>query len=109
MIKTSILFIVFAFSQLPQNPAFAADKAGNGGNAVVCRNGGNSITSIELLDFYEARVLRQIKLKLETGSLNFKEIVTKKLGELARLAPKRAALYSTYIESSLSNTDLPRF
>lgn len=40
---------------------------GNGGDVVVCRNTDNSIKSIELLDFYEARIQRGQSIKLNPG------------------------------------------
>lgn len=36
-------------------PSAFADERGNGGDVVVCRDGSDAITSIELLDYYEGR------------------------------------------------------
>ena len=38
---------------------------GNGGDAVVCRTPDGAIKSAELLDFYEARILRQMNITLQ--------------------------------------------
>ena len=43
---------------------FAGDERGNGGDAVVCRDQVGKITKVELLDYYEARVMRNIQIDL---------------------------------------------
>jgi len=45
--------------------AHAGRIVGNGGDVVVCRGANNSILSIELLDFYEARVERGQAIQLD--------------------------------------------
>lgn len=54
-------FLVVAIAPL----AHAGRIVGNGGDVVVCRNADNSIRSIELLDFYEARVERDQIIQLD--------------------------------------------
>jgi hypothetical protein len=44
-------------------------SVGNGGDVVVCRDSQQTILSVELLDFYEARVLRNLKLDLGSANL----------------------------------------
>ncbi|MEK6580153.1 MAG: hypothetical protein AABZ55_13075 [Bdellovibrionota bacterium] len=46
--------------------AQAGTATGNGGHAVVCRNSAYQITRVELLDFYEARLLRGINHNLDS-------------------------------------------
>ncbi len=51
--------LCFIFSLLLLvNIAFAGNERGNGGDVVVCRNDNGEISSVELLDYYEGRILR---------------------------------------------------
>jgi hypothetical protein len=80
---SSILVLVF-FSTL----SFAGNDKGNGGDAIVCRNPlWNDIKSAELLDYYEGRELRSLKLKINS-SLSLREQV---MGYARKLAE-----YSSY-------------
>ncbi|MGZ3693190.1 MAG: hypothetical protein ACXWQO_03230, partial [Bdellovibrionota bacterium] len=65
-----ILFLLSA--SLAFTPAFAEAKvflkatgndAGGGGNAIVCRNPQGQISSAEVLDLFEARVMDQLTIK----------------------------------------------
>jgi len=52
------LFIYLLLGVLAATAHAEGGLVGNGGDVVVCRNSDNSIRSIELLDFYEARIQR---------------------------------------------------
>ncbi len=69
-----------------------ADKAGNGGDVLVCRDPDGKISSVELLDYYEAKE-RKIPLDLGPSDLKFEEKIEVALKRLERLSPSRAALY----------------
>lgn len=40
-----------------------AKEGGNGGDVIVCRDANSEIKSVELLDYYEARAMRQFKIQ----------------------------------------------
>ncbi len=63
-----VLLILLPFS------AFSKE-GGNGGDVIVCRDGNAQIKSIELLDYYEARQMRQFKV-LEYPGLTDKQFIT---------------------------------
>lgn len=70
-----------------------ADRVGNGGDVVVCRNATNQITSIEALDIYEGRVRWRIEFDLGDSSLSPLEKVELALSRLDRVSPIRAQRY----------------
>ncbi len=70
------------------------DKAGNGGDAVVCRASGGEVQSIELLDFYEARVERG-----ETLSLS----ASKSLDENMEVLFERLGFHDTFFRDRLKS------
>lgn len=76
--------------------AFAGEKGGNGGDGVVCRTPQGEIKSTELLDFYEARVLRDLKPELLSTSKTFEENLEILLQTLGSISPVRAALYRSW-------------
>jgi hypothetical protein len=101
--KISILLMVLAIHQLSS----AGQERGNGGDAVVCYQPGfkdavirdtSKITSIELLDTYEGRVLKgmQFDVSPETDYLS---IARQKIAKLKLLSPLRFLNYSKALES----------
>ena len=81
--------------------AFAGGKeTGNGGHAIVCRDGSNRIQSVEVLDLYEARTNhKNWTLNLGGPTLSYPEKIKLALGRLARFSPKRAQYYQDLANS----------
>jgi len=73
----------------------AGGHDGNGGDAIVCTQG-NTKTA-ELLDFYEARVMRGIQIDLGSENLSVQDKVDWALSRLRRLDTKRAERYAKRI------------
>ena len=74
--------------------AFAGKEGGNGGDVLVCKDENKNITSVELLDFYEARVKGRIKgIDLGDDSLSFSEKVQYAIDRLEKLDQRRAKKY----------------
>ena len=79
---------------------------GNGGGTVVCRDTKHQIKSIELLDFYEARTLRDMKLDLDRIPGDWK---AKAQGVIARIQAKSEfhfQLYQAWLDRFESNRKL---
>jgi|GEM_PF-6328427 hypothetical protein len=65
---------------------------GNGGDAVVCiDSSGNK--KVEILDYYEARVMRNINIDLGSPSVEIEDKIALALTRLNRVAPWRAQKY----------------
>ncbi len=64
--------------------AAVAGERGNGGDVVVCRNPDGTIISAELLDYYEGRVMRKLKVTEypDISDDQFFEMVGAKLNEM---------------------------
>jgi hypothetical protein len=77
--------------------AHAGNDTGNGGNSIVCLDAQGKIRSAELLDLYEARVMRGIVPNLGSLSVSYPEKVEMALKRLERLSPLRAAKYRGWI------------
>ncbi len=92
--KTLILFYVVLFL----GHAFASG-AGNGGDAVVCRDKNDKIFSAELLDFYEAKKLRNIIPKVVSPEKSFEENLESLFDTLATISPVRARIYRGWYET----------
>jgi hypothetical protein len=87
-----IYTLIFAFN------TFANDKGGNGGDGVVCRNADQSIKSVELFDYYEARTLRNMKLET-SSSQNLKVAVSELLTSLSSFSPIRSEEFREWAQS----------
>lgn len=74
---------------------------GNGGDAVVCTQNGK--VTAELLDFYEARVMREIQIDLGPAELSVEAKVDMALGRLRTISPARADRYAARIASFASD------
>ncbi len=101
MIRLVCLF--FSFYLATQN-SFAGHEAGNGGDVVLCRNSKGEVASVELLDFYEARVQRKIYNEIDLFSDSHLEIAKKIIGRLTEHSPIRVKRYLAMIESFHSET-----
>jgi|GEM_PF-6295316 len=73
-------------------------RVGNGGGLVVCRNVDQSIRSVELLDYYEARTQRNFHLELSTLSGDWKARTKQLIDRLQRLSPLRQHVYREWLE-----------
>ena len=73
--------------------AGGGSEAGNGGNTVVCRDSAGKVLTVELLDFYEARVMRGINRDLGDSTLGAAEKIELALKRLDPLSPLRANDY----------------
>jgi hypothetical protein len=89
----SLLLLSFLLS----TQLFASKEVGNGGDAVVCRNNAGDITSVELLDYYEARVMRGIEVNLGGTILSVEEKVDLALSRIKTRAPKRFQRYQKLV------------
>jgi hypothetical protein len=85
------LSVLCAFLFCSIGVAKAGNENGNGGDAVVCRNAKQEIISAELLDYYEARVMRGITIELNTSGYGYKILMA--LDRIKNLAPLRYARY----------------
>lgn len=87
-------WIVVLFSAFVSLHAQATGRTvGNGGDVVVCENQAGVIQSIELLDFYEGRILKGIKTDFGPQARTVEEKVAAALTRLERVSPARAKLY----------------
>jgi hypothetical protein len=67
--KSKLLAALVIF-MLSKSAMAGGSSAGNGGNTIVCFDGNNQIKSVELLDFYEARIKRGITPDLGADTLS---------------------------------------
>lgn len=91
-------FLILFIAALASNQALAAlgDEKGNGGDAVVCRDNAGGITSIEMFDYFEARVLRGMNIVLPDGE-SPEEIAIAALDALTKFSPRRVKEYKETI------------
>ena len=82
--------------------AFAGDK-GNGGYSIVCRDSNNKITTAELLDIYEGRILYKRNYAVDLNSVeDLISLAKSRLGEFAYFTDK--------LEKEINGSDgRPRF
>jgi hypothetical protein len=84
--------------------AFASGRTvGNGGDVVSCK-GSDGTNSLELLDYYEGRVLRGLKVDLGGADVSIDEKLDLALTRLERVSPRRAASYRQQVKSFISET-----
>lgn len=84
---------------LGANLCVAGGEAGNGGDALVCRDKDNQITSVEFFDVYEARELRKMIPDLGDPKLSPTEKVESMLKSIEGISPTRAALYRKWLST----------
>lgn len=73
-------------------------NVGNGGDVVVCKNTNGAVTSVELLDFYEARAMNG-RLPIPQNIKDPHAIVLLTLKELEKVNPSRANRYRNWAET----------
>lgn len=84
--------------------AFADHRVGNGGDAIVCRDAEGGITSAELLDFYEARLLRDVVPAFDAPAATPVEKALAAVSRIERFDPKRAKRYRAQVTSFLAES-----
>lgn len=86
-------------------PVFATGGGlGNGGDAIVCRDRNGHITSAELLDYFEARVLRDLNPEFGNESQSPDQRALVAVERLERRAPEAFRILREYVVSFLSET-----
>jgi len=104
MLKKSVLC---AFVLLSTIAAYGGGKeVGNGGTAVVCRNSDGSIRTAELLDFYEARVIRGIDVNLGDATIGWKGKANLEVDRLQKNDPDRYELYLDRVDQFMSEAEM---
>jgi len=100
--KNFLKFFFFLFIFPTIVCAAGGDEKGNGGNLVICRDPLGKIARVELLDYYEAKVMRGMKLL--SSEANFNEILSQILENLGKINPGQAKKYqekaSTFFENA---------
>ena len=95
--KISVLGLLALFAMNFGASASGRD-VGNGGDLVICRDGERRIVSAELLDFYEARVLRGIPMDLGAADLSIQSKITLAIGRIRGLSADRYAEYQARVQ-----------
>lgn len=89
--------ILAALVLFTANLVFASGTTiGNGGNSIVCKNSTGSITSVEMLDLYEARVAG-LTLKFNSHLSTYRDIIDENLSRWQKIAPYRVAQYKKWL------------
>ncbi len=101
---TSLTQSIGIFLILTANGWASGRGAGNGGDAVVCRDAGGVINRIELLDYYEARA-RGIAIEVGTPGSSLISRVETVIARLAPYSPETAVEYRKRAASFMSNTN----
>lgn len=83
---------LLALSLFCLNIAFAGNEVGNGGNAVVCPK------RVELLDIYEAGILRRTKVDPSLKGSDPFQIAKERLALLSEADPKSVKIYEAELE-----------
>jgi hypothetical protein len=96
----SIAPLVLMITVLSSGPVHASGRgAGNGGDAVVCRDAKGQISSAELLDYYEGRTIRDLIANAPADRADPLENAEKLIARLDSLDPRRAGLYRMWLKS----------
>lgn len=101
MSQTLKILGIILFSLTSIN-SFSGDDKGNGGNALVCYSDDGEKSSVEFLDFYEARTFRFIHANLYTPDGTFYSKVNLVIKRIQRLSPELALYFK-----NLANLFLP--
>lgn len=72
---------------------YAGEKGGNGGDGIICRNSSGQVISAELLDYYEARVMRDIETSKLSNQVDVNENLSRLFLSLEKKSPVRAQIY----------------
>jgi len=98
-----LLLLIFSGNLLAQ-PAEGGKEIGNGGDVVVCKNDDGSIRSVELLDFYEAKVYNNTFYELGSNDSSIETKITIALERLERFAPGLAKTFQKQANSFIVET-----
>lgn len=88
------VFLV-TISILISQVSFAGPRVGNGGDVIVCDNGG--VKTATLLDHYEAQAVRNITIDLGPANQDYTLKINRVLANLERLDHSRASLYRQWL------------
>lgn len=98
------MWSLWAICSMLSMAAWAGNEVGNGGDVVACYETG-TLTSIKLLDFHEAEVLRpELIYDLGDNKMTHMEKVHFALERLSRLDAKRALAYKDKANHFFDNT-----
>src|SRR4051812_3135308 len=75
-------------------PLMIGHENGNGGDVVVCKTPTGEVEWIELLDFWEAHIVRGINRDLGPKTLSVKEKIKLALSRWEKYSPRRARLFA---------------
>lgn len=78
--------------------AKGGSEAGNGGSSIVCQDSRGQITSVELLDFYEGRTQRGIKVDMGPATDSVETKLALVVQRLETLEPVLASTMAEYIQ-----------
>jgi len=84
-----------------QSLSLVGDERGNGGSAVVCRDGSHRPTSVELFDVYEQRRERNIVFRA-SGIQDPVEAAIDLLADVRRFTPHRGEAYEKFVRSFMA-------
>lgn len=98
-----IFFTIIIFNSLASDT-----DIGNGGDALVCRNNQKKIVSAELLDYYEARILRNTNVYLGGKKLSYLDKIKLVLKRLKKHSPYRAKKYLAFAEEFEQNANIKK-
>jgi len=101
-LKNGIKWGLILFALWVGTAVQANNEVGNGGDVVVCRDG-DQITSVELVDFYEARLMYEMEYDLGSEDLHYKEKIALALSRLSKLDPERERDYLVHAEEFEEN------
>jgi hypothetical protein len=80
-------------------PTIRGGLVGNGGGTVVCRKSNQSIKSVEVLDFYEARTIRNVNLDIQTLPGDWRAKAKAIVARVEAKSELRFQLYSSWLAS----------
>jgi hypothetical protein len=107
MIFLTYLLVLFAsLSSEAKTFKIMGHEVGNGGGIIVCKDDVGNINKTELLDLFEARVLRGLTLDMGDASQDYHEKIETVLNKLARVSPTRAKKYKELYANFFENTVL---
>lgn len=98
-IKKIVIPIVLGILQSVASQSYAASgqKVGNGGDLLVCKDEKGTIQSLELIDYYEGRALRQIE-QMALPEQSIQEATNSILSKLYNKAPNSSLKIQKYID-----------
>ncbi len=90
--------VLIVFGLIWSSIALGGDERGNGGDGIRCPMAGGKY-KVELLDHYEARTIRKIKINLGDDALSAEEKVKLAISRIFQINPIRAKKYLGWLES----------